>query len=1143
MTPGTFEAARAQVFKALRSLSPRDAQPRLRRPWRWVTFSGLGRALLGLAGAGAVLALLGFGVFMALLARGPIDLDNLKPSIARNLEERLGPRYKVAIGHMSLMRGSSGLGIGFGDMEIRDGQGRIVVAAPGGKVGLDVLALLTGEVKVRRLELDGLALKIRVRPDGAISAAASASKDAASLDLGPPAEGSAPLDVATVTAGLIETMAGSTQALDHVSLVNGRLDVANEALSRDAAYQDFSLAFDRDGEAAKIAIGAKGPSGAWKMTASANAGKRRGLSIEAHDLGLADLLALSKSRPPFDSDMPISVKVEAALTTDGKFKSFKGEFGLGAGYFETDDPDQEPFLVDEATGKFVWDAEAGRYRIEDVEALASNSHFRVSGWVAPPTPTDAAWRGNLHSADSVLAGERPGEQAVVIDDAVLDAHFVPAETRLYVDRLAVHGPRVKAELKGEVASVPEGTTMKLDLKAGPGGIIDMLRLWPSSINPEARGWCQENIKGGELVSGFMKLDWDAKAFDLALRKQPVPPDSVHGEFVTRDAAVALLPGVPVAMGLDASGVITGRVFSVAAKHGTMELAQGRRIQATDITFKVPDTSPAPVVASQGNAKLFGSADALADLLSRDAIKHYAGFAVDPATVKGQFQGQLTLFLGLGKDVRPEDQKFRADGTLSNLQLDKFLSNERFEQGALEVQADSANLKITGQGSLNGLPAKVELTKAGAEEGTLMLNLSLDDAARARMGLNLGPALAGPMGVHVKAPLGKSGMDVEVDLAKVAVESPEGATLKAAGKAGKATFTVKSTPDAIAVGSLVVDAGAIQAKGTAQFSPEGAMQSVKLASLRLSPGDDLKLDLTGGPVMKAVVRGAALDARGLIKAFMSHDPNAGGARDVDVDMKIANVVGANKQSLAGFELQAARRGGAMKSLTAKGQLGEGPLVVRRDDAGVTSVRAEDAGAFGRFVDIYGKMEGGTLELTLRDTSEGSQGVASIRKFTLRNEPALKRMAAAGVPTTARGDPGQSVPIDSDAVKFERMTANFTRSAGRLDLHEALIFNPEFGLTTQGYIDYAHDKVDLNGTFVPAYQVNSLITHVPVVGVLLGGGQHEGIFGVNYRITGPASGPTLNVNPLSGVTPGILRKIFGVVDGTTPPPNSYAPQPGQ
>jgi hypothetical protein len=43
----------------------------------------------------------------------------------------------------------------------------------------------------------------------------------------------------------------------------------------------------------------------------------------------------------------------------------------------------------------------------------------------------------------------------------------------------------------------------------------------------------------------------------------------------------------------------------------------------------------------------------------------------------------------------------------------------------------------------------------------------------------------------------------------------------------------------------------------------------------------------------------------------------------------------------------------------------------------------------------------------------------------------------------------------------------------------------------------------------------------------------MFAVNYRISGPASAPTLSVNVLSAVTPGFLRKIFGAIDGTAQP----------
>ena len=279
---------------------------------------------------------------------------------------------------------------------------------------------------------------------------------------------------------------------------------------------------------------------------------------------------------------------------------------------------------------------------------------------------------------------------------------------------------------------------------------------------------------------------------------------------------------------------------------------------------------------------------------------------------------------------------------------------------------------------------------------------------------------------------------------------------------------------------------------------------------------------------------------MIKAFLSHDTAAAAVKDLDVDAKIGAVLGSNKRAIDQFELLATRRAGFIRTLLAKGQLGDGAISAVKDESGVFVIRAGDAGAFAKFVDFYTKIEGGQLDLKVEDGPDGSHGTAMLRKFVIRNEPALRKLSSEGgvvAPPRGRGEAGppaaDSTPVDPDAVKFDRVKAEFTRSGGRLELKDALIYNPSFGLTAQGYIDYGHDRVDVGGTFVPAYSLNSVVTGIPVVGVILGGGANEGVFGLNYRITGPASGPTLTVNPLSGMAPGIFRKIFGVMDGTAAP----------
>ena len=114
----------------------------------------------------------------------------------------------------------------------------------------------------------------------------------------------------------------------------------------------------------------------------------------------------------------------------------------------------------------------------------------------------------------------------------------------------------------------------------------------------------------------------------------------------------------------------------------------------------------------------------------------------------------------------------------------------------------------------------------------------------------------------------------------------------------------------------------------------------------------------------------------------------------------------------------------------------------------------------------------------------------------------------------------------------MTASFERSPGKLTIQDGVIYNPSIGLTTQGAIDFEHNQIDVSGSFVPAYTVNTMLTKIPLVGLLLSGGRERRRFRRSaIGCMGSMSSPTLTVNPLSAIAPGILRRILGAIDGTT------------
>ncbi len=443
-----------------------------------------------------------------------------------------------------------------------------------------------------------------------------------------------------------------------------------------------------------------------------------------------------------------------------------------------------------------------------------------------------------------------------------------------------------------------------------------------------------------------------------------------------------------------------------------------------------------------------------------------------------------------------------------------------------------------------------MAQLAGKSATATIHLIMDDAARAKQGLGGMPGVTGPVAAVVSAPLGagdKIKADFELDLTRADIEWP-GAS-KPAGHPGKAKFSLVMNEGSILLDQIVFDAGAIQARGVIELGPDASLQSARFPQVKLSPGDDMKMDaVKAGDSLKISIRGATIDARPFLKTLISSSsdsvPVAAAAsasatapdsaiKEIDLDVKTGLLSGYNKQVVTGLELRLLKRGDQIKQLSFDGRFGRDTIsgnLTGPQNASQLSIISEDAGSLLLFTDLYRHMERGRLTATLRLGPSTLSGILVIDSFVLRDEPALRRLVAEGVPQSADGTRKQQ--IDAGAMAFNKLQVRFERSGNRLDLREGTMNGDAIGLTVEGWLDFVHDGVDMKGTFVPAYAVNNLFSKIPVVGAILGGGTNEGLIGVNYRIVGKVSGPTLSINPLSVIAPGIFRQIFGV-GGALPP----------
>ncbi len=98
----------------------------------------------------------------------------------------------------------------------------------------------------------------------------------------------------------------------------------------------------------------------------------------------------------------------------------------------------------------------------------------------------------------------------------------------------------------------------------------------------------------------------------------------------------------------------------------------------------------------------------------------------------------------------------------------------------------------------------------------------------------------------------------------------------------------------------------------------------------------------------------------------------------------------------------------------------------------------------------------------------------------------------------------------------------------------------GITADGYVGVgAEGEADLTGAVAPVYAINSMLGNAPIIGDILVGKKGEGLVAFSYRVSGETANPSVFVNPLSALTPGIFRQLMQPQRPVKPTEDEKAP----
>lgn len=120
------------------------------------------------------------------------------------------------------------------------------------------------------------------------------------------------------------------------------------------------------------------------------------------------------------------------------------------------------------------------------------------------------------------------------------------------------------------------------------------------------------------------------------------------------------------------------------------------------------------------------------------------------------------------------------------------------------------------------------------------------------------------------------------------------------------------------------------------------------------------------------------------------------------------------------------------------------------------------------------------------------------------------------------------LSGQGLNFDRLEAPFTFADYRFNFKKAQAYGNAIGITANGIVTMLPVYVDLKGVVAPIQSLNRLINNIPLLGELITGGEGEGLFAVSYYVSGLYPDVEVSVNPLSVLTPGILRDVFSVFD---------------
>lgn len=917
-------------------------------------------------------------------------------------------------------------------------------------------------------------------------------------------------------------------------------------------------------------------SGPWKFNfRTEQSAKHKRLTFTAL---IEDLVptALAANFPGFPAlqalHLPLSAKTSVHLSTAGELLGAEAKLNIAAGQIVLPWDRKYPVRIDKGDLHVRYEANKDRIDILPSKVEWGQSHATISGTFRPVKNQDNEdlWSFDLKADDALFGVEEFGLEPTRVQKLEARGTVDKKAGRVVLRKFTMQLKEGLIEFAGTVVDAPDSPEIKLAGNFSPMSLSVLMKMWPKFIAAGAREWVGERVSAGQITGGSFEIDLKAGELANLQKGGDIPESAVIVDFAATGLEMSYLPGLPPLQTAGTTLQIRGRSMEFDAPEGWVILPSGKKIMLGAGRFSVEDLRPLPEIG-QIEFTSKAPAQALLELLDHKPLGYVRQTGLKPNDIGGKTNGSFKLELPLIKGLEFSDVKLRGSVNLEEATASGAFGGAKVEGGDVTFNVTEQALEAQGDVLVNGVPAVLSWQRIFDapldKQPEMRLSAVLDELAREQLGIKINHMLRGPVPtivsidqktvgskakkIRVQADLGGA----ELILANVGWRKPRGRAAVLGFDIGQGIEGNTELQNFRIIGDdIAIDGWISLAEDNwpkAFYFPDFSFNVIT----HLEVVGKLRED----NVWDVKANGPAYDGRQFFRSLFSsgqlaEDQPSGpdGARGLELKARIGAIVGFSDTTVKDATIDLSKRDGRMVSLDAKGRLnGTSDIAVKLVDGGqnerVVLAESDDAGSAFRLIGFYPRMEGGQTSLKVTLDAHGlasKTGTLWARDFTVLGDRVISEVLsnADDDPAIAFGrkSGGQTV-ARRQRIPFDQLEVPFSVGGGQFVLHDSYVNGPQLGATLRGNVDFKNKVVDLGGTFIPLYGLNSALGSIPLIGNLLVGRRGEGVVGITYTIRGPAGDPRVLVNPLSMVAPGIFRQIFELT-GRTPNTIPQQPEPG-